>query len=215
MTEQRKERIREVLKRKQPDLRLFLDDVNSSQNYSAILRSADAVGLLGLYYTVHYDKAFKIHPTITQGSEKWVRSRRIPYRDRVAFLEKKRNEGYALAVTYFDEDAVSFRAFDFTQPTMIVVGNEKEGVSEEVAALADRKIVIPMMGMAQSLNVSVATAVILYEAQRQREAAGMYDVPQLTEEEVAEIEQAWYYRDDVAYRSKGAIPFSGKLWLDW
>lgn len=215
MTERRQARIEEILKRKQPDLRLFLDDVSSSQNHSAILRSCDAVGVLGLYYAVRSDTAFKTHPTITQGAEKWVRSRRIPYRNRIAFLEEKRKDGFALAVTYFDESAVSFRNFDFTRPTIIVVGNEKEGVSEEVAALADTKIVIPMMGMAQSLNVSVATAVILYEAQRQREAAGMYDTPQLSVEQMHEIAAAWRYRDEVASRSKGAIAFSGKMWLDW
>jgi tRNA (guanosine-2'-O-)-methyltransferase len=86
------------------------------------------------------------------------------------------------------------------------MGNEKEGVSNEIVALADRVIVIPMMGMVQSLNVSVAAALILYEAERQLEVAGKYAVPQLSEEERERIKQVWLFRDIVARRSKGKIP---------
>jgi len=85
------------------------------------------------------------------------------------------------------------------------MGNEKEGVSSEVIAMADEVIVIPMQGMVQSLNVSVATALILYEAQRQLEDAGAYEKPVLSQEKREEIKEAWIYRDTVARRSKGQI----------
>jgi tRNA (guanosine-2'-O-)-methyltransferase len=85
------------------------------------------------------------------------------------------------------------------------MGNEKDGVSSEVIAEATDIIVIPMQGMIQSLNVSVATALILYEAQRQIENAGLYDTPQLSLEKREEIKAAWIYRDTVARRSKGEI----------
>jgi len=86
------------------------------------------------------------------------------------------------------------------------MGNEKEGVSEEVIALADVLVMVPMMGMVQSLNVSVAAALILYEAERQLENAGRYDIPQLSKEQREKIKNDWLYRDNIARRSKGKIP---------
>ena len=215
LTERRAARMREVLAKKQPDLRVFLDNVYSSQNLSAILRSSDAVGLLGIYYAKNDDQALKFHGTITCGAEQWVRARRIDYGTRVDFLRQKKKEGFHLVAAHLDENAVPFRQVDFTKPTILVMGNELEGVSDEVLDVVDTTTVIPMMGMAQSLNVSVATAIILYEAQRQREEAGMYDTPQLSEEEREEIFKAWEHRDTVAKRSKGKVALSGKLWLDW
>ena len=215
LNERRKARIEEILYRKQPDLQLFLDDVYSSQNNSAIMRSADAVGVLHLFYSTRDDQDVKIHKTITQGAHRWVSRERIAYDERVVFVRKKQAEGMQIVVTALDADAVSFRKVDFTQPTLLVVGNEKNGVSQELIALADQTIVIPMMGMVQSLNVSVATAITLYEAQRQRDNAGMYDTPRLTAKEIEQIKDIWLYRDSVARRSKGEIPATGKLWLDW
>jgi len=215
LNENRKARIDEILRRKQPDLQIFLDDVHSSQNNSAILRSADAVGVLSLYYSNRDDLDVKIHKTITQGAHRWVARERIDYVKRVDFIKAKRAEGMQVIVTALDGQAVGFRKVDFTKPTLLVVGNEKEGVSEDVIALADQTIIIPMMGMVQSLNVSVATAITLYEAQRQRETAGMYAQSRLSEEEIAEIKDTWLYRDSVARRSKGALPTKIKLWEDW
>jgi tRNA (guanosine-2'-O-)-methyltransferase len=215
LNERRKARIEEILRRKQPDLQLFLDDVHSSQNNSAIMRSADAVGVLHLFYSGRDDQDVKIHKTITQGAHRWVSRERITYNERVTFVRKKQAEGMQVIVTALDADAVSFREVDFTRPTLLVVGNEKNGVSQELISIADQTIVIPMMGMVQSLNVSVATAITLYEAQRQRDNAGMYDTPRLTAKEIEQIKDAWLYRDSVARRSKGEIPTTGKLWLDW
>ena len=83
------------------------------------------------------------------------------------------------------------------------MGNEKDGVSDDVIALADEVIIIPMRGMVQSLNVSVATALLLYEAQRQLEIAGSYDEPQLSIEERTKIKNEWIFRDTIVRRSKG------------
>jgi tRNA (guanosine-2'-O-)-methyltransferase len=71
--------------------------------------------------------------------------------------------------------AVDFREIDYTRPTCILMGQEKTGITQEALDLADQDIIIPMIGMVQSLNVSVASALILYEAQRQRQNAGMYE----------------------------------------
>jgi tRNA (guanosine-2'-O-)-methyltransferase len=202
----RTNRIDDILLRKQPSLQLFLDNVHNSQNLSAILRSCDGVGVLDLYYSTVNDKDLRIHKTITQGAHHWVNRHRIVQNERCQFLKKKQEEGFQIVVTHFSDKAVSFREINYTRPTVIVMGNEKEGVSEEVIALADVLVMVPMMGMVQSLNVSVATALILYEAERQLENAGRYDIPQLSKEQREKIKNDWLYRDMIARRSKGKIP---------
>jgi tRNA (guanosine-2'-O-)-methyltransferase len=198
-------RIEEILRHKQPDLQLFCDNLHSSQNLSAIMRSCDGAGVLHLSYATEDDCQLRVHKTITQGAHRWVERVHLNSADKCAFLRAKQQEGYQLVVTHLDAHAVSFREIDYTGPTMIVVGNEKEGVSKEIIAMADHTVIIPMKGMVQSLNVSVATALVLYEAQRQREEKGMYDVPQLTESEQESLKEAWLYRDVVMRRSKGQI----------
>ena len=88
-------------------------------------------------------------------------------------------QGMQVLVTNLSDTAVNFTEIDYTKPTAIILGQEKFGTSEEALALADQDIVIPMVGMVQSLNVSVACSVVLYEAQRQRQLAGMYDQPKI------------------------------------
>jgi len=204
----RAERIDSILLHKQPKLQLFLDDVHNSQNLSAILRTCDGAGVLDLYYSNTENRDLRIHKTITQGAHHWVSRTRIAYEVRCNLLKKKQEEGFQVVVTHFSKDAVSFRQIDYSKPTIIVMGNEAEGVSKEVIALADKEVMIPMMGMVQSLNVSVATALILYEAERQLKNAGRYDVPQLSKEQREMIRNDWLYRDNIARRSKGKIPVS-------
>ena len=198
-------KIEEILLHKQPSLEVLLDEVHSSQNLSAILRSCDGVGVLNLYYTSQNNHDLRIHKTITQGAHRWVEKRRVEKVDKTRFIQEKKAEGFQVVVTHLDVKAVSFREVDYTLPTLLVVGNEKDGVSQEVIALADKTIMIPMCGMVQSLNVSVATATVLYEAQRQLSLAGRYDVPQLSEKERHTLRDAWLYRDVIARRSKGRI----------
>ncbi len=209
-TEGRLARIDDSLSRKQPTLQIMLDNVHSSQNLSAIIRSCDAVGVLDIYYSTKENETLRIHKTITQGAHRWTHRYRMNDAHKVAFLKEKKAQGFQVLVTHLEERAVSFRKIDYTKPTLLVIGNEKEGVSPEVIEMADEVIIIPMQGMVQSLNVSVATALILYEAQRQLENAGRYDEPMLTEEKREEIKAAWVYRDTIARRSKGEIPLEFK-----
>jgi tRNA (guanosine-2'-O-)-methyltransferase len=183
----------------------MLDSVHNSQNLSTIIRTSDAVGVLDIYYSTPVNETLRIHKTITQGAHRWTHRHRVHEMDKVKFLQQKKAEGFQVIVTHLEERAVSYREVDYTKPTLIVMGNEKEGVSQELIAEATDIIVIPMQGMVQSLNVSVATALILYEAQRQIENAGMYATPQLSLEKREEIKAAWIYRDTVARRSKGSI----------
>ena len=204
-TEDRLARIDDSLSRKQPTLQVMLDNVHSSQNLSAIIRSADAVGVLDIYYSTKANESLRIHKTITQGAHRWTHRYRIKDADKAAFLKQKKKQGFQIVVTHLEERAMSFREIDYTKPILLVMGNEKEGVSPEVIAEADEVIIIPMQGMVQSLNVSVATALILYEAQRQLQNAGMYEIPQISFEKREEIKSAWAYRDTIARRSKGQI----------
>lgn len=209
-TERRMERIDESLLRKQPTLQVMLDNVHSSQNLSAIIRSCDAVGVLDIYYTTKENESLRIHKTITQGAHRWTHRYRINYDNKVKFLKQKKSEGFQVVVTHLEERAVSFRQIDYTKPTLLVMGNEKDGVSPDIVEMADEVIIIPMQGMVQSLNVSVATALILYEAERQLENAGRYDTPVLSEKKREEIKSAWIYRDTIARKSKGQIPLEFK-----
>jgi tRNA (guanosine-2'-O-)-methyltransferase len=209
-TQSRLARIDDILLRKQPTLQVMLDDVHSTQNLSAIIRTADAVGVLDIYYSTKENKSLHIHKTITQGAHRWTQRHRVNDADRIKFIQQKKQQGFQIIVTDLNTTAVSFRNIDYTKPTLLVMGNEKEGVSKEVIAQADKSIVIPMQGMVQSLNVSVATALILYEAQRQLENAKRYEIPQLSIEKREKIKAAWVYRDSIARRSKGGIALEFK-----
>jgi len=204
-TEERLSRIDDILTRKQPTLQVMLENVHNSQNLSTIIRTSDAVGVLDIFYSSKENETLRIHKTITQGAHRWTHRHRVQGGDTVKFLKQKKKEGFQVVVTHLEERAVSYREVDYTKPTLIVMGNEKEGVSDEIIAEATDVIVIPMEGMVQSLNVSVATALILYEAQRQLENAGMYNTPQISLEKRESIKADWVYRDTIARRSKGEI----------
>ena len=210
LNDKRIQRIEHTLKRKQPTLEVFLDNVDSSQNISAIIRSCDGVGVLNFYYANQKDLDVKIHKTITQGSHHWLYRKRIDSADKISFLNSKQEEGFQVVVTHLSEKSVSYRQVDYSKKTLLVMGNECEGVSKEVLNLADEVVVIPMQGMAQSLNVSVATALLLYEAERQLDIEGRYDEAQLSVVRMEEIKFEWVHRDLITRRSKGTI-FTGKI----
>ncbi|NPB05454.1 MAG: tRNA (guanine-N2)-dimethyltransferase [Aquificae bacterium] len=197
---QRLRRLVEVLLRRQKDLVLFSENVKNEHNFSAIIRTCDAVGVLNVYYTYEGNKQKIYNEHITMGSHKWVFLHRV--QSAVETLRRFKEKGFQVVATRLVGRSVHFREVDYTKPTVVVVGNELEGVSEEVAELADHNVVIPMYGMAQSLNVSVATAVILYEAERQRSAKGLYDRPQLSLEEIKRILRKWAYEDVILDRKR-------------
>jgi len=202
---ERKARIAGILSRKQPTLEVLLDNLSSSQNISAIIRSCDGVGVLNLYYSTPENLDLRIHKTITQGTHRWMNRTRIESTQKHDFIQAKQKQGVQVIATHLSHKSISFAKIDYTKPTLLVMGNEKDGISPEVLSLADHVVIIPMRGMAQSLNVSVATALILYEADRQLDEAGAYDTPQIPLEEREKIMDAWIYRDTIRHRSKGRI----------
>lgn len=188
---QRLERMRQILLTRQASLELFMDYVYSEHNLAAIVRSCDAVNIGKLYY--RHQKKARLSNEITQGAHKWIFHEYVE--DIVSFYQQKKQEGFEIVATILDEDTIDFREVDYTKPTLIVLGNEVEGVSEITKEFATKKVKIPMYGMSQSLNVSVAAAVMLYEAQRQRALKGMYNIPSLPKEIIEATLKKWAHDD--------------------
>ena len=196
MTPRRLARLKAVLDRRQPDLTVLMENVHKPHNFSAILRTCDAVGVLEARAVVPKGQLRRSRPT-SGGSQKWVGTRVFP--TLAPALEDVRGLGMQILAAHQHETSVDYREADYTRPTCVLLGQEKDGVSDEAAAQVDSCIVIPMQGMVASLNVSVATAVILYEAERQRTAAGLYDHLRLDPETYATTLFEWAYPDVAAY----------------
>ena len=196
MTERRFRRIDAVLRRRQRDLTVLAEDVYKPHNLSAMLRSADAVGI-GTVHAVTPTGGLPTFSATSASAEKWV-SLAVHHEFAVA-LGAVRAQGMQVLAAHLSEHAVDYREVDYVRPTCIVFGNERSGVSALAAAAADAHVIIPMLGMVPSLNVSVATAVILFEAQRQRRAAGCYDDPSLDARERNDQALRWLYPRLVAH----------------
>ncbi|MEW6004615.1 MAG: TrmH family RNA methyltransferase [Stygiobacter sp.] len=188
-TERRLAKITKAARARQKSLFVILENIHDPHNVSAIFRSCDAVGVLrvGLVYT--NEKFPKISRVTSSSANKWIEIIRFNSVDECVSLLKKNN--FKIYVSVLDENAKSIYDVDFTIPSAIVMGNEHRGVSNDFINYADEKIYIPMRGMIQSLNVSVATAVTLYEAHRQRTMKGMYDIPDLSNEELETLINHW------------------------
>lgn len=194
-------RLCDVLNRRQTDLTVLLEDVHKPHNFSAIIRTCDAVGVFSAHgvYTEGDVPAFS---ETAKGSQKWVNIHTHPNLETAVHHLKQQN--FTLYAAHLTDQAVDYRRLDYTQPTCILFGAEKWGVSAKAMQLVDQAIYIPMLGMVQSLNVSVAAAVILFEAQRQRLAAGYYDQPRLDPETYQRTLFQWAYPDlALAYDEAG------------
>lgn len=188
-TENRKNRVRDVLARRQKDLTLVVNNIHDPHNVSAILRSCDAFGVseINLLYTSNVFPA--LGKKSSASAKKWVG--RVKHTDAAVMKQDLEGHGFKLVRTGFSPTAVALKDWDFTRPTAVILGNEHSGVEKDLQDLVDNELYIPMQGMVQSLNVSVAAAIILYEAFRQRNQAGLYSVPSLSEPEIERYFQEW------------------------
>ncbi len=188
---QRLSRIRTVLSRRQPDLIVCMEDVRNEHNVNAILRTCDATGVLYVHYVSQ--RPLKLTRGVARGAEQWVELLRHPTIKKA--LQDLRNRRCQILATALSDDAVDYRRVDYTRPSAIILGNEAVGVSDAVRTEADTLIRIPMYGMVRSLNVSVAAAIILYEAVRQREAAGFYNRIRLSPDEFHRFLRRWALKE--------------------
>ena len=179
MTPDRFKRITDLLDKRQLDLTVCMEQVHKTHNLSAIIRTADAVGIHNIH-AIYTTESRWLSGGRASGSQKWVKVTEQP--DTATAIASFKQQGMQVLATNLSDKAVDYREIDYTKPTALVLGQERDGISDEALELADHHVVVPMFGMVESLNVSVAGALIMYEAQRQRIAAGMYDTPSLPEE---------------------------------
>ena len=176
LTLHRVQRMLDVLQHRTLHIIVGMEAVDDGHNQAAILRSADAFGVQEV--AVVTGKApFEPSRRVTQGVHKWLTIRKYP--DIQTAMQALRERGYRIWASRLDEEAIPLEAVDLTEPAVFFFGNEHEGLSEEAIRHADGTFVIPMRGFAQSLNVSVAAAITLYDATRRaREVAGKrYNLP--------------------------------------
>lgn len=182
-------RLEYVLKHRQPDLTVVMENIHDAHNVSAMLRSCDAAGVWGAQLLYNTDAFPKIGKKSSASAGKWVERRR--FKTVAECYAKLRSEGFRIYATRLDEKAQSLYDFDLTQKVALVFGNEHRGVSDEAAQEADKMLQIPMFGMIQSLNVSVACAITLYEALRQRLAKSGYGTGKFSKQKFEELLDAW------------------------
>ena len=164
------ERIKSVLNRRFSDLTVLIENVEKPHNLSAIIRSCDAVGVLEAYAIFNKEKFLTFNST-AQGSQKWVQINQ--YKEITKAIKVLKKKGFKLYGTNLNSNSIDYRKCNFEGPTAFVLGAEKWGISKEATSLMDEHIHIPMRGMVESLNVSVAASTLLFEALRQRQVANM------------------------------------------
>jgi len=190
MTPERFAKIKDVLTKRQTDLTVIMDNIHKPHNFNAIVRTCDAVGIQDVQY-IPVTEGYRQLNYYAKGSQKWVEAHQ--HSDFPSVASDFQAKGFQLLAAHFSDEAIDYRDVDYTQPTAIVMGTELDGISDETAKIVDKHIVVPMQGMVASLNVSVASAVILFEAQKQRLAAGMYEKRSIQDDRYEKLLFEWSY----------------------
>lgn len=207
MKPEREKRLRDVAFSRQPDLTVILENVHDQHNIGAVLRSCDSIGIKEIFVLYSEPdiqiKNVKLGKRTSAGTRKWVDVHF--YTDTDACFEHVRTRYDRILATHLDEEARSLYDLDLTQSTALLFGNEHAGISEKALALADGNFIIPQCGMVQSLNISVACAVTLYEAYRQRDTKGYYGDNNPAET----AEQEALFKDYIRRHEEGAMEKRG------
>lgn len=190
MTPEREEKLTNVLSKRQPDITVVLENVFDPHNISAVMRTCDAIGIQDIYILNtkiprHKKWGFKS----SSSAHKWLTAHQ--FEDINECFGQLRKNYKTILTTHLSSDAVSLHQIDFTGTIALVFGNEHSGVSEEIRSLADGNFVIPQVGIIRSLNISVACAVTLYEAFRQKKLAGHYEQSRIGKDRFKELFQEW------------------------
>jgi len=206
MTPKRLAKLSKVIAHRQNNITVILEDVHDAHNIAATMRSCDSIGINELYIiftdAVRYCKIGKNNPMatilddvskkISGHAKKWLN---IHYFESTeACFRAVRKKYQHIYTTHLSADAKSLYDLKLTQSVALVFGNESSGVSAAALKLSDGNFIIPQVGMTQSLNISVACAVSLYEAYRQRKVAGLYDTPSFNANEQQLLLHDWSQR---------------------
>jgi len=174
MTPERKEKLLNVLSKRQNDITVVLENVFDPHNISAVMRTCDAVGVQDIYIlNTNIPRHKKWGTRSSSSAAKWLTVHQFEQADEC--FKSLRQRYSTILTTHLGTDAVGLYELDLTKSVALVFGNEHSGVSEEIRALADGNFIIPQVGIIRSLNISVACAVTLYEAYRQKNKAGHYN----------------------------------------
>lgn len=193
ITRRRLQRMASVLARRQPDISVVLEDVHDPHNVSAVLRSCDATGVADVRLIYDIDEPPELSTGVAAGTQRWLSVNR--HEDIASCYQSLREAGRTIYATCLAGDTFDLYSLDLTRPCAFVLGNESRGLSTQAIDRADACIRIPMMGMAESLNISVACAVILFETMRQRRMIEMFDETANDEVEMRSTLRAWLERD--------------------
>lgn len=189
VTEKRKKLITKVVTQRQFSLHVVLENIHDPHNVSAIFRTCDAAGVPKVSLLYNYEKFPKIGKKSSASAFKWIEKQKFTTVDDC--YSSLRKDGFKIYASSLKENSKNLFELDLSEKAAIVIGNEHRGISIEAEENADELFYIPMLGMVQSLNVSVAAAVVLYEAARQRLSKKMYDNSELSDEMLAEKIQEW------------------------
>ncbi len=204
MTPKRYTRIVNVLNHRQPDLTIISDEVHKGRNIAAIMRTCDAVGIDKMHI-VEPKAGYRHYRGTALGSHKWVDIELYNTVDEP--IQHLKARGFQILIAHLSEQALDYRDVDYTQPTALLFGKENHGPSPEALSSADAEIAIPMVGMVGSYNVSVASAIILAEAYRQRELAGFYNQRRLSDEAYEHRLFRWCHPDIAKYCDQRGLDY--------
>ncbi len=190
MTSERFQRLTSVLHKRQPDLTIVLENVFDPHNVSAVMRTCDAVGIQDVFILnnripPHRKWGYRSSSTAAE----WLTIHQ--YTDVNECFNELRKRHHKIFTTHLSETASQMHSINFTEAVALVFGNERFGVSDDIRNLADGDFVIPQVGIIKSLNISVAVAVTLYEAYRQKKLAGHYNEIKLGDDQLIKLQKDW------------------------
>lgn len=194
MTPERSEKLLSVLHKRQAGLTVVMENIEDPHNISAVMRTCDAVGIQDIYILNNrIPRHKKFGPRSSSSAAKWLTVHQ--FADTQECINALRNNYDVIFATHLASGAKRLYDLDLTQHTALVFGNEHYGVTDEIRALCDGDFMIPQAGIIQSLNISVACAVTIYEAFRQRSQAGLYEHPTLSTDRISQLKQEWGFLD--------------------
>lgn len=204
MSRERFEKFKQVLRQRQADMTVLTDKVHKAQNISAILRTAEAAGI-GTIHMVKPERGHLVYHNTAGGIGRFTEQ--VVHDTIEQGYDHLRDQGMQLYAAHWSDRAIDYREADFTRPFALVMGAEKHGLSDYAAREADAHLTIPIIGLVESYNVSVAAAIILQEAMAQRSAAGLYEREVAIDEHYHRTLFEWMHPKMVKYCRKHKLPY--------